>query len=690
MEFYNRYPYSDTHELNLDWIIAEVKRIASEMESFKAVNQVSFLGDWDISKAYAAWSMVTSDGYAYIALQAVPAGILITNTDYWTLVGPITVDQQAREDIARAVDQMNEEFAAVGLQITELDARVTSINNQLPEIRTNAQQAIDGLGVEVNARSEADELINARIDNIIALEPGSTTGDAELQDIRVSGNGHTYNTAGDAVRADYTQLNDAISNIHPYGIPASGLSLFKASQNIFSDLENAIRGAYYYVETPVVYGTSKLKITTTANWNGWLIRVKPNTTYTIGPCDYNIAFLRSDLTADKVIASASLSSSDPNTISSGLQSYWMTLAQRKTRDMSSWMMVEGENYPESYISGYPHYAFNPAEDKTWGYLYSSSQPVFDFKTGKLSIPASRIMYKNSFTASIAAAEITFTGSNWLHYDLTTGTYGTGSDSAGHEFIMLGAINLANYDSSWIAGTVIKIAKTIAFFGDSLCAGSGTSVCFHEYISNDYGFTCLNYAYGGSGYVRSYPSYGSGLLGVGEPGRGVPITSENYFTPNNVLTRLGEVDPDDIDGAVIFAGTNDWAHGDDVSYADFISGVDAVFDYWQTNFGTKPLIVMTPIHRINDTVPNATTGKTLREYAEAIMTECSKYGICCIDTMSMSGAHPDNAANRIAYFNRDDSASNDGLHANHYAHQNLARNIGETLNGLIKADIRTMR
>lgn len=89
-QFLHKYPYSNLHELNLDWLIAAVKELAAEIHDFELVNQFSFEGEWNITRQYKPYSIVTDDNAGYISIQPVPAGIPITDNRYWSLIADYT------------------------------------------------------------------------------------------------------------------------------------------------------------------------------------------------------------------------------------------------------------------------------------------------------------------------------------------------------------------------------------------------------------------------------------------------------------------------------------------------------------------------------------------------------------------------------------------------------------------------
>ena len=84
--FLAKYPYTDFHELNLDWIITEIARLRVEFDDFAHVNSLKYAGEWDITKAYSAFSVVDEHGFGYMALKPVPPGTQITDAEYWLMV----------------------------------------------------------------------------------------------------------------------------------------------------------------------------------------------------------------------------------------------------------------------------------------------------------------------------------------------------------------------------------------------------------------------------------------------------------------------------------------------------------------------------------------------------------------------------------------------------------------------------
>ena len=62
------------------------------------------------------------------------------------------------------------------------------------------------------------DIVNLRIDNLIKLEGGSTTGDAELIDARIGADGVTYSNLGTGIRTQLNNINNDIENIIGYNV----------------------------------------------------------------------------------------------------------------------------------------------------------------------------------------------------------------------------------------------------------------------------------------------------------------------------------------------------------------------------------------------------------------------------------------------------------------------------------------
>lgn len=152
----NPYIPGDPYSYDLKWIVAEVK---------KAVELYTPLsGEFDELYNYVHDYFKTSDFEALV-----DNGLRVLAAD-----GTLAQILQPMFDLYK-VD--------INSQIAYINSRVDSYTNQIAEL-------------------------DARMDEFTQLAQGSTTGDAELIDIRAAFDGETYNTAGAAVRG---QINDVIN-----------------------------------------------------------------------------------------------------------------------------------------------------------------------------------------------------------------------------------------------------------------------------------------------------------------------------------------------------------------------------------------------------------------------------------------------------------------------------------------------
>ena len=87
--FNNKYPYSDFHELNLDWVISQINNLSEEMKNFIITNQIKYSDPikWNSNTVYDKSVVVLGDdGNSYISLKYVPKGVSISNNEYWQLI----------------------------------------------------------------------------------------------------------------------------------------------------------------------------------------------------------------------------------------------------------------------------------------------------------------------------------------------------------------------------------------------------------------------------------------------------------------------------------------------------------------------------------------------------------------------------------------------------------------------------
>ena len=108
--FINKYNYTDFHELNLDWIISDLRTLADTLENFISLNTIKYANpiQWNITTQYEANTVVidANDGTAYLSVKPVPSGVALSNTDYWTPIFTLNL-LSANQNITLRDDSSN-------------------------------------------------------------------------------------------------------------------------------------------------------------------------------------------------------------------------------------------------------------------------------------------------------------------------------------------------------------------------------------------------------------------------------------------------------------------------------------------------------------------------------------------------------------------------------------------------------
>lgn len=197
--FDTRWPYTDFHNLNLDWILDTLKKQDAAIADFISLNSITYADplQWDITRQYPKNQVVLdTNGDGYLSVQPVPVGVEIDNTDYWTKIGNFS---ELWSTVKLAITAADE-----GLKTTASADRASGdlvwLNNTLYVCTTAITR-----GTEYGTNNTAKTTIDARLAN---LAQAVKTLQDNIADVNTAlGDKIDKSTAGDlaqTVSGDYT------------------------------------------------------------------------------------------------------------------------------------------------------------------------------------------------------------------------------------------------------------------------------------------------------------------------------------------------------------------------------------------------------------------------------------------------------------------------------------------------------
>lgn len=158
--FNTRWPYTDFHNLNLDWILETLKKQDAAIADFISLNSITYADplQWDITRQYPKNQVVLdTNGDGYLSVQPVPVGVEIDNTDYWTKIGNFS---ELWSTVKLAITEADE-----GLKTTASADRESGdlvwLNNTLYVCTTAITR-----GTEYGTNNTAKTTIDARLANL--------------------------------------------------------------------------------------------------------------------------------------------------------------------------------------------------------------------------------------------------------------------------------------------------------------------------------------------------------------------------------------------------------------------------------------------------------------------------------------------------------------------------------------------
>lgn len=269
---FEHFPYTNFHNLNLDWVIEALQALETSVQDFVSINAIKYADpiQWDITSQYEKNTVVLDiSGNAYLSVQSVPSGVSIDRTDFWTIIGNFSALWENVRSAISTVDEGHSQTASAARAVNTL----VWVDDTLLEV-VSAMQAGDAYNTTEggNCREYTMQIllsdllfeIQARQSADTALEESVSTLSAALDDETASREAAdtTLQTSINSVELKLPFINAKYPPAGLVALVSDNVTDNKAALQAMIEYLAANGGGKIYIPTGNYFFSDQISITT--------------------------------------------------------------------------------------------------------------------------------------------------------------------------------------------------------------------------------------------------------------------------------------------------------------------------------------------------------------------------------------------------------------------------------------------
>ena len=252
---------------------------------------VKFEDSWSSENAYEPITAVQVDGFTYISKCPVPAGVEITNTDFWLVwADPNSQMEQLRQLVAEYIDdvetfdgRINDNAQAIADEITAREEAITA----------EAEAREEAITAEAEAREEADNKLQKIINGVFEFTYQNNAGDLQTPYgiVKIKKDKVKIGVKNNSNTSTYTMTSNPYKLMNDFGVFDFGHNCNFVGSGTIDQMPLRLNGVEFNTQNSFSYGAFALNTETqdmTKYPSGTYLADIPSEYDTVFMCSYTL------------------------------------------------------------------------------------------------------------------------------------------------------------------------------------------------------------------------------------------------------------------------------------------------------------------------------------------------------------------------------------------------------------------